>query len=65
MARQRLSKSAVEGLSPGTADVLIWDAALPGFGVPNRREFGATLFNTVIGLPAPRNGLPLASTGLS
>ena len=33
MARQRLSKSAVEGLSPGTADVLIWDAALPGFGV--------------------------------
>jgi hypothetical protein len=33
MARQRLSKSAVEGLLPGTADVLIWDAALPGFGV--------------------------------
>ncbi len=33
MARQKLSKTVVEGIVPGTEDTVIWDAALPGFGV--------------------------------
>jgi integrase len=33
MARQKLSKTAVEAIAPGTEDIVIWDTALPGFGV--------------------------------
>jgi integrase len=33
MAKQKLTKSAVERLSPADADYVIWDAELPGFGV--------------------------------
>jgi integrase len=33
MATQKLTKSAIEGLSAGETDYLVWDAALPGFGV--------------------------------
>src|SRR5215210_4654502 len=33
MARQKLSKTAVEAITPGKEDIVIWDAALPGFGV--------------------------------
>ena len=33
MARQKLSKTVVEGIAPGAEDIVIWDAALPGFGV--------------------------------
>lgn len=33
MARQKLTKSTVDALSLGPEDYVIWDAALPGFGV--------------------------------
>src|SRR5215216_4417043 len=33
MARQKLSKTAVEAITPGADDIVIWDSALPGFGV--------------------------------
>jgi integrase len=33
MARQKLSKTVVEGIAPGAEDIVIWDTALPGFGV--------------------------------
>src|ERR671913_566537 len=33
MARQKLSKTVIEGIAPGVEDIVIWDAALPGFGV--------------------------------
>ena len=33
MAKQRLSKSFVEGLSAAGADYVVWDAELPGFGI--------------------------------
>ena len=33
MAKQRLTKSVVEGLLPADADYIVWDAELPGFGV--------------------------------
>jgi integrase len=33
MARQKLSKTVVEAIAPGTEDIVIWDTALPGFGV--------------------------------
>ena len=33
MAKQKLTKSAVERLSPTDADYVVWDANLPGFGV--------------------------------
>jgi hypothetical protein len=33
MARQKLSKTMVEDLTPGTEDIVVWDTALPGFGV--------------------------------
>ncbi len=33
MAIRRLSKTVVEKIRPGAADVLVWDEALPGFGV--------------------------------
>ena len=33
MAKQKLTKSAVERLSPTDADYVVWDADLPGFGV--------------------------------
>jgi integrase len=33
MAKQRLTKSVVEGLLPTDADYIVWDAELPGFGV--------------------------------
>ena len=33
MARQKLPKSAVEGLAPSSEDFVIWDSALPGFGI--------------------------------
>src|SRR5215207_6545961 len=33
MARQKLSKSTVEAINPGKEDIVIWDTALPGFGV--------------------------------
>jgi integrase len=33
MAKQRLTKSAVDKLAPGAEDHVVWDSALPGFGV--------------------------------
>ena len=33
MAKQKLSKSLVERLTPADADCVVWDADLPGFGV--------------------------------
>ena len=33
MAKQKLTRSVVERLSPGDADYVVWDAELPGFGV--------------------------------
>lgn len=33
MAKRRLTKSVVEGLPCTTADYIVWDAQLPGFGV--------------------------------
>jgi integrase len=33
MAKQKLTKSLVERLSPAAADYVVWDAELPGFGV--------------------------------
>src|SRR5215470_15901942 len=33
MAKQKLTKSTVERLSPAEADYVVWDAELPGFGV--------------------------------
>src|SRR3954462_8992874 len=33
MARQKLSKTAVEAIVPGEQDIVVWDATLPGFGV--------------------------------
>ena len=33
MARQKLSKTAVEAITPGPEDIVVWDSALPGFGV--------------------------------
>ena len=33
MSRQKLTKTCVEAVMPGAEDILIWDAALPGFGV--------------------------------
>jgi integrase len=33
LAKQRLTKSVVEGLPPADADYIVWDAELPGFGV--------------------------------
>jgi integrase len=33
MAKQKLTKSAIERLAPADADYVIWDAELPGFGV--------------------------------
>lgn len=33
MAKQKLTKSIVEGLTPDDADYVVWDAELPGFGV--------------------------------
>jgi integrase len=33
MAKQKLTKSTVEKLTPANADYIVWDADLPGFGV--------------------------------
>ena len=33
MAKQKLSKTAVDGFHPAEADYVIWDAELPGFGL--------------------------------
>jgi integrase len=33
MARSKLSKTVVERLLPGTADYVVWDVELPGFGL--------------------------------
>jgi hypothetical protein len=33
MAKQKLTKSAVESLACGSEDYVIWDSALPGFGI--------------------------------
>lgn len=33
MAKLKLTKSTVENLAPGSEDYVIWDSALPGFGV--------------------------------
>lgn len=33
MAKQKLSKSAVEKLTPAKVDYVVWDAELPGFGL--------------------------------
>jgi hypothetical protein len=33
MATQRLTKTTVDKLAPGAEDYIIWDDALPGFGV--------------------------------
>src|SRR4051812_41039624 len=33
MARQKLSKRAIEAIVPEAEDIVVWDATLPGFGV--------------------------------
>jgi hypothetical protein len=33
MAKKKLSKSTVERLAPSDQDYVIWDTALPGFGI--------------------------------
>ena len=33
MAKKKLTKSAVESLAPSDQDCVIWDTALPGFGI--------------------------------
>ena len=33
MARQKLSKIVVEGMKPAPAELVVWDSALPGFGL--------------------------------
>jgi hypothetical protein len=33
MAKQKLTKSTVESLAPSDQDYVIWDSALPGFGI--------------------------------
>jgi hypothetical protein len=38
MAKQRLTKSVVEGITPTSADVVVWDENLPGFGVRVKRS---------------------------
>jgi hypothetical protein len=33
MAKQKLTKAVVEGITPASEDVVVWDESLPGFGV--------------------------------
>ncbi len=33
MSKIRLTKQKVEGIKPGDRDIVVWDEALPGFGV--------------------------------
>ena len=33
MARQKLTKTLVEGIPTADQDLVVWDEALPGFGV--------------------------------
>ena len=33
MARQKLTKVGVEAMKPGPAELVVWDTALPGFGI--------------------------------
>ena len=33
MSKQKLSKTAVERLVHGPTDIVVWDSALPGFGI--------------------------------
>src|SRR4051794_16100155 len=33
MARQKLTKMVVEGMKPGPEELVVWDSALPGFGL--------------------------------
>ena len=33
MARQKLTKIGVEGMKPGPEELVVWDTALPGFGL--------------------------------
>lgn len=33
MAKQKLTKTTVDKLAPGTEDCVIWDSTLPGFGI--------------------------------
>jgi integrase len=33
MARQKLTKTSVEAIAPGPEDMVVWDIALPGFGL--------------------------------
>src|SRR5271169_2278034 len=33
MAKQRLTKSTVDKRAPGAEDYVVWDSALPGFGI--------------------------------
>lgn len=33
MAKKKLTKTGVEAIEPSTQDVVVWDAALPGFGI--------------------------------
>ena len=33
MAKQKLTKTVVEGITPASEDVVVWDESLPGFGV--------------------------------
>ncbi len=33
MAQQKLAKTMVEAIPPAVQDVVVWDAAFPGFGV--------------------------------
>ena len=45
----RLSKSVIDGLTPGPTDIVYWDATLPGFGIkvtPRGRKVFIVLYRT-------------------
>jgi hypothetical protein len=45
----KLTKTSIDALSPASADVVYWDASLPGFGVkitPKGRKVFIVLYRT-------------------
>ncbi len=56
MAKRRLTKLIVEGIKPADKDIVVWDEALPGFGVRVKSlGFAATSSSTGTGKPAPQS----------
>jgi hypothetical protein len=52
MSQQKLTKLAVEQIPAQGEDVVVWDTALPGFGV-RVKPTGVRSYNIVIERPAP------------